>query len=281
MFANKNAAEAQIRNLIDDLLRASCDHSVNGKCDYSEESLQALKQLGKLEPAWGIDAVRVDEDDIDRRSNMFGGKPFTTKNHPWPINSKGKPYYPLIQVDLAQVSNVVGKNFGDGLLQIWLDITKNDLDNCVRIIDGDDLLDQLEDDVPLPSRIKKTDKDGFWFGTCSQFTFKPAGFMMAHWFDGALEWDYERDLSDKEVEVLSALEKLSEDNGYRSMSGSWLLGYPDRGSGSPAGRYFPEPKSFIQFSDSSSFPMVDVSRYANIFYSDDEGDLSFFFDWNG
>lgn len=281
MFEDKNAAEAQIRKLIDGLLSASCDHSVNGECDYSEESLQALKRLSQLEPVWGIDAMQMDEDGIDRRSNMFGGKPFTTKNHPWPINSKSKPYYPLIQVDLTQLSKIVGSHFGDGLLQVWLDITKNDLDHLVRIIDDDDLIDQLEDDAPLPSIIKKTDKDGFWFGICSQFTFKPMGFMMGHWSDGALEWDYERDLSDKEVELLSALEKLSEDNGYRSMSGSWILGYPDRGSGSPADRNYPEPKNFIQFSDSGAFPMVDVSRYANIFYSDNEGDVSFFFDWNG
>ena len=91
MFEDKNAAEAHIGNLIDGLLRASCDQSVNRECDYSEESLEALKRLGHVEPVWGIDAVRMDEYSIHRRSNMFGGKPFTTKKHPWPINSKGKP----------------------------------------------------------------------------------------------------------------------------------------------------------------------------------------------
>ncbi len=281
MFEDKNEAEAKIRNLVDALAEASCENSLNGKCYYSEESLQTLSQLSRLEPVWGIDAIQMNDDDIDRRSNMFGGKPFTSKKYPWPINSKDKPYYPLIQVNLTQVSEITGKNFGDGLMQVWLDVTKNDLDHLIRFIDVKDFGDQLEDDAPFTSVIKKTDKNGLWFGICLQFTFKPIGYMMAHWFDGALEWDYERDLSDKEVEILTTLEKLSEDNGYQSISGSWLLGYPDRGSGSPAGRYFPEPKNFIQFSDSGAFPMVDVSRYANIFYADEECDMSFFFDWNG
>lgn len=97
MFEDKNAAEAKIRKLIDALIEESCKNSLNEKCDYSEESLQALNQLSRLEPVWGIDVVQMNEDDIDRRSNMFGGKPFTSKKYPWPINSKGKPYYPLIR----------------------------------------------------------------------------------------------------------------------------------------------------------------------------------------
>lgn len=281
MFEEKIAAEAKIKNLIEGLLRASCENAVDGKCDYSEDSLQALNKLSQLVPVWGIETIQMDNEKIDRRSNLFGGKPFTSKKYPWPANSKAKPYYPLVQIDLKQVSELTEKIFGSGLMQVWLDITKNDLDHLIRIIDSDDLNDHLEDDAPLASVIKKIDKDEFWFGICSQFNFKPMGYMMARWFDGALEWDYERDLSDKEVEALSALEKLSEENSYGSMSGSWLLGYPDRGSGAPAGRYSPEPRNFFQFSDSRAFPMVDASRYANIFFSDDDGDMSFFFDWNG
>lgn len=281
MFDDKNLAESRINELVEILLGESYKNSKDGKCDYSEDSFHSLKKLRQVLPTWEIEFLPMGAGEVDRKANMFGGTPFTSKKYPWPLNSKGKPCYPLSQINLGQISEITGRNFGDGLMQVWLDITKNDLDNFIRIINIDDLNDPLEKDAPEASLVKKIDKSEIWFGSCSTFSLKFKGYMMAHWFDGALEWDYGRDLSDQEVEALNALENLSEENGYRSMSGGWLLGYPDRRSGTPAGRYFPEPRNFIQFSDSRAFPMVDVSRYANIFFSDDDGDVSYFFDWNG
>lgn len=281
MFEDKNAAEAHIKELIENLFGASCENSKDGKCDYSEDSLQALKRLSQVVPVWGIESVPVDIEQIDRKSNMFGAKPFTSEKYPWPYNSKNKPYYPLAQIDLMQISEVTGKDFGSGLLQVWLDITKNNLDDLIRIIDQDDSSESLTDDAPETSVIQKIDEFNTWFGIASQFSYKFLGYMMADWFDGALEWEYDRDLSDKEIEILDVLEKLSESNGYKSTSGNWLLGYPDKGSGAPAGKYYPEPRSLIQFSGSGAFPLIHVSRYANIFYSGEDGDVSYFFDWNG
>lgn len=212
---------------------------------------------------------------------MFGGRPFTSQKHPWPLNKKKRPYYPLIQIDLSQVSKITGKDFGHSLMQVWLDITKDSLSDLIRIIDKEDLDDAAAEDFPDAKSIQKIDEFNSWFGISSNFSFKPSGFMMAHWFDGSAEWDYARDLSAQEIGILNELQKLSEDNGYKSLSSNWLLGYPDRGSGSPAGRYYPEPKNFIQFETSDAFPMVDVSRYANIFYSEADGDVAYSFDWNG
>lgn len=281
MFEDKNAAEAHIKNLIDNLLGASCENSKDGKCDYSEDSLQALKRLSQIEPVWSIECVPIDFEQIDRKSNMFGAKPFTSNRYPWPYNSKNKPYYPLAQIDLMQISEITGRDFGSGLLQVWLDITKNNLDELIRIVGQDDISESLTDDSPETSVIHMADEFNSWFGIASQFSYKFLGYMMAHWFDGALDLECDRDLSGKEIEILDALEKLSECNGYKGASGNWLLGYPDRGSGSPAGKYSPEPRSLIQFSDSGTFPLVQVSSYANIFYSGEDGDVSYLFDWNG
>lgn len=116
MFEDKNAAEAHIKELIDNLLGASCENSKDGKCDYSEDSLQALKRLSQVVPIWGIEAVSMDFEQVDRKSNMFGAKPFTSEKFLWPYNSKNKPYYPLIQINLMQISKITGKDFGNGLL---------------------------------------------------------------------------------------------------------------------------------------------------------------------
>jgi hypothetical protein len=151
----------------------------------------------------------------------------------------------------------------------------------IRFIEPADMKEMFTKDNPSIERIHEIDEFGSWFGISLQFSFIFLGYMLPHWGDGDAEWDYDRDLSEREVEILDRLEELSEANGYRSLSTNWLLGYPDRGSGSPAGRYDPEPRNLIQFAKSDAFPMVDVSRYANIFYSEVDGDVSYFFDWNG
>ena len=87
--------------------------------------------------------------------------------------------------------------------------------------------------------------------------------------------------SDEEAAIISRLEQLSEENDYRSLSTDSLIGYPDHGSGAPAGRYDEEPLNLIQFATEDAFPMVSVSRYANVFYTDYEDGAAYSFDWNG
>ena len=281
MLQDRSDAENLMKNLIGELLDASRENSKDGSCDYSEETLAKLEKIKQVIPAWDAEITSVDADSIDRKSNMFGGNPFTSIKHPWPLNGNENPYYPLVQLDLLQISELCSKDFGRGLLQVWLDITDSDLTSKIRIIDPEDMNDEVLTDYPSTERIDKIDEFGSWFGISLHLSFKFLGYMLSYWGDGDIEWDYDRDLSDKEEEILNNIERLSEEHGYRSLSTNWLLGYPDRGSGSPAGRYEPEPMNLIQFAKSNAFPMVDVSRYANIFYSNSGGDAVYFFDWNG
>lgn len=281
MFDDKTTAEKLMSGLVSDLLKASRENSKDGNCDYSEETLSRLERLKVIVPVWGIEAASLDPNEMDRKSNMFGGNPFTSLKYPWPLNDSGGPCYPLVQVDLQQISELSSKEFGSGLLQVWLDITDLDLPGTIRLIDPADMNDALRKDYPGPELIEKVDEYGSWFGISQHFSFSFLGYMLPYWGDGEIEWEYDRDLSEKEVEIINRFEDLSEEHGYRSLKTNWFLGYPDRGSGSPAGRYQPEPMNLIQFATSDVFPMVDVSRYANLFYSDDDGDVVYFFDWNG
>ena len=281
MFDDKTSAEKLMSTLVSDLLEASRESTKDGFCDYSKETILRLETLKILVPVWSVDTTSLNPHEIDRKSNMFGGNPFTSSKHPWPLNGSGNPCYPLAQLDLRQISKISSKDLGEGLLQVWLDITDSDLPSTIRTIDPADMNEALQNDYPDTERIEKIDEYGSWFGISHHCSFNFLGFMLSYWGGGEIEWDYDRDLSEREVEILNRLEELSEEHGYRSLKNNWLLGYPDRGSGSPAGKYESEPINLIQFATADAFPMVAVSRYANLFYSDDDDDVAYFFDWNG
>ena len=90
-----------------------------------------------------------------------------------------------------------------------------------------------------------------------------------------------RELTDAESAIVVQLMEIVEKSNYRCPAGDWVLGYPDKGSGAPAGKYDPEPANFFQFKSANSFSRVNVSRFANIFFDDSSQGVSFFFDWNG
>ena len=112
MFDDKTSAEKLMSALVSDLYGASRGSSKDGNCDYSEETLSRLEKLKSLIPVWSIEVASFDPDEIDRKSNMFGGNPFTSSKYPWPLNDSGSPCYPLVQVDLRQISEISGKKFG-------------------------------------------------------------------------------------------------------------------------------------------------------------------------
>ena len=281
MFDDKNSAELFVDALLGDLYKASLATSDGSGCDYSEEAISKLERLKNPIPVWRIDSTSVDAYQVDRKSNMFGGNPFTSLKHPWLMNDSGNPFYPLVQVNLGEISHICNKNFGCGLLQVWLDVNDPDLCSVIRIIDLKDMDDGFQVDYPDLDKLHNVDEYGQWFSISKNFSFELLGYMLPRWANYDLEVTSDRDLSDLELEISSRLEELSEEHGYRSINTNWLLGYPDRGSGSPAGRYDPEPLNLIQFSTADIFPMVGISRYGNLFYSNDEGEIGYFFDWNG
>jgi hypothetical protein len=280
MLKTKLDAENILGSLVDDLLNMSRKKTIDGNCDYSEETILALSSLKEARPVLGIKTASSDQVSMSRKSNVFGGYPYTSEKFPWPLNEKNDPYYPLVQINLKEIGDISGKYFGTGLLQIWLDITKWDLPNIVRVIGSSDLDDPLVDDVPDDERVKKLNEFGSYFGTSLDFSFYFMGFMLpAVVFDIDTESDRRRSV--EETEIIGRIEGLCKEHGYESIEGNWLLGYPDRGSGTPAGRYYPEPLNLIQFATVDVFPMVGISRYGNVFYSEDQGEISYFFDWNG
>lgn len=281
MFDDKASAETLMSVLVSELYEAAREGSKEGGCDYSKDTILKLERLKSTIPVWGIETTSLDPNEIDRKSNVFGGCPFTSSEYPWLLNANGNPCYPLVQLDLQQVGGLCRKNFGNGLLQVWLDIADSDLPATIRIIDSVGFNEVLNKDYPSLASIKQIDEYGSWFGISRQFSFNFLGYMLPHWGDGDIEWNYSRDLSEREVVILNRLERLSEEHGYRSLKTNWFLGYPDRGSGSPAGRYEMEPMNLIQFATSNVFPMVEASRYANVFYSCEDGGVEYFFDWNG
>ena len=281
MIRDKTATESLIASLVDQLLEESKKNTEDGNCDYSNDTHEKLERIKNPEPVWRIETSPVDIKNLDRKANMLGGNPFTSNRHPWPSNDAERPYYPLIQINLQQISELSGKQFGYGLMQVWLDVSDSDLPSLIRFINPGEMNETLQNDSPSLEDTKEIDESRSWFGISEEISFKFLGFMLPHFGDGDIEWNYSRDLSDKEVAILDRIEHLSKEHGYRSLKENWLLGYPDRGSGSPAGRHEPEPNNFIQFRTPEAFPFVDISIFANLFYSEFEGDVSFFFDWNG
>jgi hypothetical protein len=185
---------------------------------------------------------------------------------------------PLIQIVLDEVGLLSGKNFGLGLLQVWIDINDFDLPSIVRVIERSDLTAPMT----LPSfdysEINETD---YWDQVCAHFSIAQGGFMCANFDACQIESRNGRDLTDAEYELVDRLMAIVEKNNYSCQAGDWLLGYPDTGSGAPAGRYDPEPANFFQFKTADSFSMANVSRYANIFFDSSGHRVNFFFDWNG
>lgn len=65
--------------------------------------------------------------DVDRTGNMLSGPFFTSKQYPIVKNG-----YPVVQLDLQQVSAISGKALGDGLFQLWEQSNLGDL--LIRVI---------------------------------------------------------------------------------------------------------------------------------------------------
>jgi hypothetical protein len=281
MFEDKTVAENLMSSLVNELIEASQKSTADGKSDYQSVTLEKLERLKQVIPVWEIETEQVNEEAIDRKANMFGGQPFTSEKHPWPLTENGSPYYPLAQLDLQQISDLQNIDLGSGLLQVWLDITDADLPHTMRLIDPADMDECLLLDIPTLESTNEIDEHGMWFGRSLRFSYKFLGYMLPPCYRDDIEWDLDRILSESEENVLAKIEQASEENGYQSLSTNWLLGHPDRGSGSPAGRYEPVPMNLIQLAKSDVFPMADVSSYANIFYSNADGDTDYFFDWNG
>jgi hypothetical protein len=61
----------------------------------------------------------LDKED-DRFCDLIGGFPFTSVDFPWPIDPKTGDYLqPIVQLSLSKVGELLRKNLGRGLIQVW------------------------------------------------------------------------------------------------------------------------------------------------------------------
>ena len=271
---------SELDSLIDSLFSFAKIASPSGDIDYTDESLNELTKLREVKPVWSLDLADLENFESTRADNIIGGRPFTTETSPWLVDDEGNPLYPLIQLNLEQISNLTGNDFGTGLLQVWINIKidgENWMNNVVRLIDPDEM------DV-LPTAVEFNSSEINPDGEYSEgyaISIKSLGHMCTSWEGWQLEFKSDRSASKEEEEIIRKIEDITSKNSYRSLSTDWLLGFPDRGSGTPAGAYFIEPKNFIQFATHESFPNVNIGRLGNIFYDGKGENAHFWFDWNG
>lgn len=277
MWKTKSEGLNELSNAIGELLKA---RSVAGKISYSEQTTSALRKVKDIKPVWGINFEELSSGATDRKCNLFGGAPFTSNEHSWPINRNGNPYYPLVQVNLTDVSNITKKRFGDGLLQVWLNVDGDlqSMDHILRIIKPNDLECVM---TPPAFERSKTNFDEIWGGSDYAFSIEFNGFVSpSSLYIDRIDYD---SFTEEELTAFVNIRSILDNNGWKSMpEGDWLLGYPDEGSGSPAGLYCEgEVNNFIQLGSWKTFALEGIGKVANIFFYDDGDNVVFDFQWGG
>lgn len=266
--------------LIDLLAASAMQSSGLSRLDYTEDSIDSLARLRATRMAWSLEVKPMEVDSLDRKGHMFGGAPYTSQTLSWPLTETGRPYCPLVQVNLGEVTSTTGLDFGVGLLQVWVDLDDRDqhLSSVTRVIG----FDEMQEGMTEPCRDwAAMDPQDMWGEVCAGFSLGESKLMCAAWDNSMLEISGGRDFSGAELALIERIDEFVERHNYRSMDGDWLLGHPDCGSGAPAGSYSSPPDNFLQLKTSRAFPMAAVSRYANLFSARSGKEFEFFFDGNG
>jgi hypothetical protein len=102
-----------------------------------------------------VKCIKKSADKVDRTSSMLTGPLFTSQEYPIP-NDGNQMLFPVLQVDLRELSSLANENIGDGLLQLWCDISR--LDCIIRVIPREKVL--LENIDPFAFEVPKLDFQG-------------------------------------------------------------------------------------------------------------------------
>lgn len=103
-----------------------------------------IKDIDFCSAAWLLRLFRVPTEFADRTRGMLEGPFFTSSSYPWPQTGDGKYFSPVVQVDLREISKLKDRNYGDGLLQLFLD----GADFLLRVIPREDICSKLITNVP-------------------------------------------------------------------------------------------------------------------------------------
>lgn len=96
--------------------------------------------------------------DVDRRVSMLTGPFFTSNEHPVPVAGLGV-MFPVLQLELKDLSAAIEEDLGDGLIQLWYDLKAQQ--ELIRVIPAADVKEQTmtkfdwipvatEDSFPMP-----------------------------------------------------------------------------------------------------------------------------------
>lgn len=85
-----------------------------------------------------------------KRDQVLSGFPFTSNRWPWPIGGNGRYMQPIVQLDLKNSGDLLSKDFGSGLLQIWGGVDSIEIVNrTIPVADLNDAMDNFyPDDAP-------------------------------------------------------------------------------------------------------------------------------------
>ena len=118
---------------------------------FLEEYIKVAERLPYAIPSFcDFDPKNPDHRVADQ---VICGFPYTSKSWPWPQDAGEKFMQPLAQIDLSNAGKILGKNFDDGLLQIWFSVdpdskVKGSWDPIVRFIPRTSLREPLDEKYP-------------------------------------------------------------------------------------------------------------------------------------
>jgi hypothetical protein len=134
---------------------------------FVEEYIREAERLPYAIPSF----CDFDPKNPDHRlaDQVICGFPYTSKSWPWPQDAAEKFMQPVAQIDLSNAGKILGKNFDDGLLQIWFSVhpdskVKGSWDPIVRFIPRPSLIEPLDEKYPPdapwnPSRESDPDEE--------------------------------------------------------------------------------------------------------------------------
>ena len=108
---------ARIREIFAEI----CNHKSVREIPLLLECIQDFRDtmFRWMGPVWDGVQRPAEPGQVDRHGSSIGGYPFTSTQYPWPLED-GLPLAPMLQLNLDQIRETTGLNFGSGLLQAWL-----------------------------------------------------------------------------------------------------------------------------------------------------------------
>lgn len=78
-----------------------------------------LKTINKASETYSFFGEAVIREEIPRDATMVCGSSFTSEQFPQPIDSTGRPMYPVLQLDLEWIGSITNRKFKQEILQLW------------------------------------------------------------------------------------------------------------------------------------------------------------------